>query len=61
MPIFTCKGCPNRKPACHGSCEKYKREQIENEKARAYLSRDSDFNAYKAEVIAKANKRKHRR
>ena len=22
--ISPCKGCPDRHPACHGSCEKYK-------------------------------------
>lgn len=32
---FTCKGCGDRFPGCHGSCKKYQREKAEHEARRA--------------------------
>lgn len=32
-----CKDCPNRKPACHGSCEEYKRQLEEQRKTCEWL------------------------
>lgn len=37
--ITCCKDCPNRKPACHGSCGKYKRQLEEQKKANEWLGK----------------------
>lgn len=37
--ITCCKDCPNRKPACHGSCEEYKRQLEEQKKANEWLGK----------------------
>ena len=37
--IFSCKGCEERKPGCHGSCEKYKREKAEYEERKAVFDK----------------------
>lgn len=33
-PNFSCKGCSNRKPGCHGKCDKYKREKEAHEERK---------------------------
>ena len=32
---FTCKGCPDRTPGCHGTCEKYQKEKREHDALKA--------------------------
>lgn len=32
---YSCKGCTERTPGCHGSCEKYKADKAEYEKLKA--------------------------
>lgn len=61
---FTCQGCPNRTPGCHGKCEKYQREKSENDamKEKRFLQESircglSD-QTYRA--VHKATKRKRR-
>lgn len=39
--IICCKDCPNRKPACHGSCEEYKRRLEEQKKRLEWLKDES--------------------
>lgn len=35
MAKFSCYGCGNRHPGCHGQCEKYKQEKAEYEEQKA--------------------------
>jgi CDGSH-type Zn-finger protein len=56
--MFTCKGCDNRKPACHGTCEKYKREKDQHEEMKARMKADREFEAYIAQNQARRNRKK---
>ena len=64
MPAFTCKGCPDRKLACHGSCEKYQHEKavFDQKKASRKLLHD-EYSKYRSRSMAKnmdiSAKRRH--
>lgn len=54
MPIFTCaKDCPGRKPGCHGTCEKYKREAAENQRRLDAEKKRRQENAYEVDTFMK--------
>ena len=60
MPKFSCKGCKDRVPGCHGYCEKYKREAAEWEKMKEYLRQEDDILDYKRESHNRYNRRRGR-
>lgn len=44
-PNFSCKGCPNRYPGCHGKCEKYIREKAEFEERKRVAKIQEDLDS----------------
>lgn len=59
-PSFTCKGCEDRYPGCHGSCKKYKREREAWEKTKAYLREDDDYVDYQNRTYNRLRRRYQR-
>ena len=53
MGYFTCKDCSDRRSACHGTCEKYKKEREKWEKAKEYLEAEAEFHRYKSRICEK--------
>lgn len=48
---FTCNGCTNRHPGCHGKCEKYIREKAEWEQQKALIDQDKEARNYTINMI----------
>lgn len=44
-PSFSCKGCPDRYPGCHGKCEKYIREKVEFEERKRMAKVQEDLDS----------------
>lgn len=61
MYFTCCKDCPDRHPACHGTCEKYKAAKA---KYREYQDRESvdtranAYNARRCAMIAEIRRKK---
>ena len=51
---FSCKGCGNRYPGCHASCETYIKEKAEWEEIKAKIAQDKAISGGLAEQRYKA-------
>ena len=60
MGAFTCENCPDRYPGCHGDCKKYKREKDEYHKAKKWVNKDKEFDAYLIESNKKNGRKKRK-
>lgn len=49
---FSCKGCTERHPGCHATCETYKRERAEYEKQKAKRDKYKEAQIYMNNSIA---------
>lgn len=49
---FSCKGCPNRYPGCHGECETYKKERAAFDEKKAELEKYKEAKRYSYNTIA---------
>lgn len=50
--MFSCgRDCPDRKPGCHGQCEKYKKERAAYDKRKAELNRYKDAQSYTMDIV----------
>ena len=62
---FSCRGCENRYPGCHGSCETYKQERIAYDKQKEELDRQREtwggVYGQRARAVEKAYRRNKRR
>ena len=58
---FSCKGCGNRYPGCHGNCETYKAERAEYDKLKAKHDFEKKINGglyqQRSRSVKKANKK----
>lgn len=58
---FSCMGCQDRFPGCHGACEKYKKERAEYDKIKEETKKKHDveagLNNYFYDSVHKTTKR----
>ena len=61
MSDFTCKGCPDRHPGCHGKCEKYIAEKKAWDDRQAEIRKkksiEDGLNQHLIETMQKNKKR----
>jgi hypothetical protein len=64
MAIFSCKGCPDRHPGCHSTCQKYLEEKAQYEELRAENAKkraiEYEIYSQRSERVYKATKRRRR-
>ena len=62
MGNFTCQGCGDRHPGCHGQCEKYQKEKAAYEELKATAMKEyvvqGGLDAQRNNAIRKARKRR---
>lgn len=49
--LNACKGCKDRKPLCHSTCEKYKEQQAYHKKIREAKKFENDFHDYSVKIV----------
>lgn len=54
-PIFTCKNCPDRKPGCHGKCERYKQCKAVYEERKKQERIRTGLNAAESKRLYRVN------
>lgn len=59
---FSCYGCTERTPGCHGKCEKYQQEKAAHDERKAveYQKRKTrnDINSQRGVVIGRTSRKK---
>lgn len=56
-----CKGCTERTPTCHGSCERYSKFRRELDEIKAIKNAENDYRGYIEDAVIKSRKRTHRK
>lgn len=61
--IGTCRGCEDRHPACHDTCERYQKRKAECDEFREYVRKQkaSELYLYKIDSISESKARKNKR
>ena len=61
--VFSCKGCVERVPGCHSTCEKYKVEKEEHTKKTTEIreQRKTEFKIKMAGIAAKRRRLEYER
>lgn len=63
--LFCPPDCPDRKPACHSHCEKYRKRKAEYERLKAIEDKEREGRVYVAQSIRRRKdrvaKRRHLR
>lgn len=54
------KDCPNRRPACQGSCQTYLAWAEERKKAKAWLNKYADADQLRANHVMKAREKRRK-
>lgn len=58
MVRFPCKGCEDRKPRCHSTCERYQAAKEERAMENKNRRKEDVIKDYTSESIRKAEKRR---